>query len=157
MVILGIEILCVLILAMILSTTLADEKIKRTKDLRPVKLRGYWEGDERRTAKRLDVSLEVKYYIDGKLANVKSVDVSTKGIRLILDEKLEEGVGLRLEIRVPKHTHIIKATGEIVWSKEAVEDEKGQVKRLFNTGIKFLKFNRGDEAELFDFIHSFKS
>jgi len=157
MLILGIEILCILILAMILSTTLVDEKKEHAKDLRTVKLRGYWEGDERRAAERLEASLEVKYYINGKIANVKSVNISTKGIRLILDEKLEAGTLLRLEIRVPQHTHIIKATGEVVWSQESAEDEKAQAKRFFNTGIKFLKFNKGDEGELFDFIHSLKA
>jgi c-di-GMP-binding flagellar brake protein YcgR len=155
MVIFGIEILCVFVLAMILSTVLLEERKRQRQGMRPVRLEGYWKGDERRGSERLNVSLEVKYFINGKTANVKSMDISASGIRLTLDEKMERGTILRLEIKMPGQNRIIKASGEIVWSKEAAEEGKA-TKRLFNTGIKFLKLGKNDEKKLFDFIYSVK-
>lgn len=155
MIILGIEVLCVFILAMILSTVILDEKKRRKQNMRPVKLEGYWRKDERRSAERLDASLEVKYFINGKSADVKSVDISAKGIKLTLDEKIEKGVLLRLEIKIPDSGHVVRANGEVAWSREAVEDETASGgKRFFNTGIKFIKVNKTDEKKLFDFIYT---
>lgn len=156
MLVFGIEILCIFILAMIFSAAVIDERKKNIKNMRPIKMKGYWDGRERRNTDRLNIILEVKYYIDGKIAAIKSVDISAGGIRLLLDEKIERKTVLHLEMKLPNHEHIIKTTGEVVWSKESIEDEKGTAKRLFSTGVKFLKFHKDDEKEFFDFIHSLK-
>lgn len=156
MVILGIELLCIFILAMILSTIVSDERKKQKQNTRSVTLDGYWNGAERRSAERLGVSLQVKYATNGKTTDVKSVDISTKGLRLILDEKIEKGTLLRLEIKVPDFNRLVKATGEVVWSNESSEAKGKAGKRLFSTGVKFLKFDKEGEKKLFDFIYSLK-
>lgn len=151
--ILIVEILCVAILVMTLASILIDERRKRRGAMRPVKLKGYWDGANRRSAKRLNIPLDVRYTIGGKSANAKSVDISSSGIRLLLDERAEAEAVLHLEINIPDRGQIIKLRGEVVWSKESIENEKGSAKRLFATGIKFVK-SRGDtEKTLFDFIH----
>lgn len=150
--ILIIEILCAAILIMTLSSIFIDERRKRRGAMRPVRLKGYWDGVNRRSSERLNIPLDVKYTIGGKSANAKSVDISSSGIRLLMDERAEAEALLHLEINIPDKGRIIKLRGEVVWSKESIEDEKGSAKRLFATGIKFIR-SRGDaEKILFDFI-----
>ncbi|MEE9500139.1 MAG: PilZ domain-containing protein [Candidatus Omnitrophota bacterium] len=158
MMILVIEGLIILICVMIFSTLIIDEKKKRKREMRAVKLNGFWDGANRRSVERLNITLEVQYFINAKIATSKSADISTKGIRLLLDEKIEKTTPLRLEIKIPNQSHLIRANGEVVWAKESTTDEKTVAKRLFNTGIKFSKFREyTDEKRLFDFIHSIQS
>ncbi|UCD55538.1 MAG: PilZ domain-containing protein [Candidatus Omnitrophota bacterium] len=154
MAILAIESLIILICVMIFSTLIIDEKKHRRREMRAVKLKGFWDGSERRTVDRLNVTLEVKYSVNAKVVISKSADISTKGIRILLDEKIEKTTPLRLEIKIPNQNRIIKADGEVVWSEESIEDEKIAAKRLFNTGIKFSSFQNADEKKLFDFIYN---
>ena len=119
-----------------------------------VKLKGYWDGGERRSTERLNILLEVKYFENGNSSYAKSADISEKGVRLLLDEKLEENTPLRLEIKLPGQNHLIKTHSRVVWSREAPEDEKFSAKRLFNTGLKFVQFQGDDEKKLFDFIYN---
>lgn len=149
-----IEVLIIIVLVMILSMLIIDERKKRSRNMRVVTLKGYWNGTERRSLMRLNVSLEVKYFTNSKPIYAKSVDISTKGIRLLLDEKIEKGTPLRLEIKLPGEEHLIKARGDVVWTEESIEDEKESAKRLFNTGIQFGKFQNSDDKRLFNFVHS---
>jgi len=155
MTILAIEGLIILICVMIFSTLIIDEKKNRKRGMRAVRLKGFWDGGNRRTVDRLNITLEVKYFINARVITSKSRDISTKGIRLLLDEKIEKTTSLRLEIKIPDQSRLIKVVGEVVWTEESGGDEKIAAKRLFNTGIKFSKFRGNtDEKRLFDFIHS---
>ncbi|MBL7156801.1 MAG: PilZ domain-containing protein [Candidatus Omnitrophica bacterium] len=154
MVIFVVEVLIIVILVMIFSTIIVDERKNRQRKLRLVKLKGYWDGGERRSVERLDISLGVRYSMNGKKVEVKSADISTKGIKLLLDEKLERGTPLRLEIKLPEQDRIVKTRGEVAWTEESLEDEKNSSIRLFNTGIKFFDFQNADEKHLFDFIYN---
>ncbi|OGW75789.1 MAG: hypothetical protein A2Z72_05235 [Omnitrophica bacterium RBG_13_46_9] len=156
MIIFLIEILCIFILIMILSVLIIDERKIRQASMHLAKLKGYWDGSERRNLDRMNISLEVRYFMNGLSAKAKSLDITTKGIRIVMDEKFEEGRPLRLEIKLPDNSHIIRANGEVVWSKESPEDEKDSPRRVFNTGIKFYKFQAADEKKLFDFIHNIR-
>jgi len=153
MIILLIEGLCIGILAMILSTVIFDEKKRKAEDLRIVKLEGHWNGRERRNAERLNVSLAVKYCENGKCSNAKSLDISASGIKLLLDEKIEKGTPLKLEIKLPEEKRNIKTRGEVVWTKEISEKDTSG-KRVFNTGIKFSDSQPADEKRLFSFVQS---
>ena len=157
MVIIVIEILVIVILFLILGTLFVSERNSNARKMRTLKLKGYWEGDERRGVDRLNVSLEVKYTANGKIISAKSKDISTRGIRLLLDERIDKGTGLHLEIKLPNQEPLVKASGEVVWSQESAEDERDSEKRLFNTGIKFTKFQKDNEKRLFDFVHSLQS
>ena len=148
-----IAILCITILILTLTAILADERKKQRSAMRPVRLKGYWDRANRRCAERLNISLDVKHLIDGRSANTKSVDISSSGIRLLMDERAGAGAVLHLEIKIPDRNRIVKLRGEAIWSKESIEDEKGSAKRLFTTGIKFVKSSSDAKKELFDFIH----
>lgn len=151
--ILFIEVLIIIILVMIFSTLIIDQRKNRVKEMHLVRLKGYWSGSERRTVDRLNTILEVRYSVNGKPVEVKSVDISTKGIRLLLDEKFEKGTPLRLAIKLPDQDQLIRANGAVVWAEESLEDEKNSEKRLFNTGIKFNRLGIDAEKRLFDFIY----
>ena len=155
--ILVIEVLCILILGMILSTVIFDELRNRARQMRLVRVSGYWGGKDRRGAERLNITFEVRYFTNGKGLNAKSMDVSTSGIRLVLDEKIAKGTPVRLELKIPDQAKPVKARGEIVWSDEAKDAEKTSPKRLFNTGLKFYALQKADEKRLFDFIDSLQS
>ncbi|MBN1354140.1 MAG: PilZ domain-containing protein [Candidatus Omnitrophica bacterium] len=152
MLLLVVELLTAVILIMILSTVIIDERKRSEAEIKPVKVKGYWDGKNRRSADRLNVALGVKYAINGKMHNARSVDISTTGIRLVLHEKFEKGMPIRMEIKIPEHKHHIKAHGEIIWSNEASGEDSVPSKRSFNTGIKFYKIQPGDEEKLFAYI-----
>jgi len=139
---------------MILSTLIFDEKRRHGREMNFVQLKGFWSGDDRRSTDRLHISFEVKYIADGKVRISKGMDISTKGIRLLLDERFEKGTPLVLSIRLPDRKKVIRASGMVVWTSESLEDKKKSPKRLFNTGIKFFRFQDSGEKELFDFMHS---
>jgi len=153
-IIIFIEALTVVVLAMILSMIFIDEKKNRLRNMRAVKLKGYWDGGERRSTTRLNITLEVKYFKNGQSGNVRAADISTKGLRLLLDEKIEKETSLRLEIKLPGQERLVRTSGRVVWIEESREDEKPSAKRLFNTGVEFLKFHETDNKRLFDFIHN---
>jgi len=142
---------------MTFSAVAIEERKRRKHDMRRVKLKGYWDGQDRRGSNRLDASLAVKYFINGRFGRVRSVDISLKGIKLTLDEKMEKGTLLRLEIKLSENGRIVRGTGKIVWSKESQEDHKESQKRFFSTGIRFIRFEKNSEKELFDFIHQLQS
>ena len=152
-----VEVLCILILIMILSTVIFDELRNRSRQMRLVRLSGYWDGKERRSAERLNITFEVKYFTNGKGLNATSMDVSTSGIKLVLDEKIEKGTPVRLELKIPNQVRPVKARGEVVWSNEAKDIEETSPKRLFSTGLKFHKLLDTEEKRLFDFIDNQQS
>jgi len=160
MIVLAIEGLIIFICAMIFSTLVIDERKKRKRELRSIRLKGFWDGGDRRRDERLNAILEVKYSIGRNSVTSKtstSRDISTRGIRLLLDEKIDKTTPLKLEIKLPVQSRLIRTSGEVVWSEEAIEDEKHSAKRLFNTGIKISRFREADEKRLFDFIRSLQS
>lgn len=154
MIVVFIEVLLIVVLAMILSTVFMDERKNRLRNMRAITLDGYWDGGERRSITRLDLTLEIKYFKNGYSGNVQSMDISARGVRLLLDEKLEKETPLRLEIKLPNQGQIVKSGGKVVWVKELAEDEKAASKRLFNTGIEFFDFRAPDNERLFDFLHN---
>ncbi len=149
-----IAILIIAILVMIFSMVIIDEKRNHRRNMHMVKLKGYWSGSERRSIDRLNISLQVKYFANGTALATQSADISARGIRLLLDEKIEKGSPLRMEIKLPDEECLVKASGEVVWSEESKEDEKISPKRLFNTGIKFSRFHNSDNEKLFTFIRN---
>jgi len=154
MIILAIEVLIGIILIMILAALFLDEKKNREHGMHAVRLKGYWDGGERRTVERFNIMLDVRYALNGKTIPTKSADISTKGIKVLMDERLECKTPIRIEIKLPQDQHFIKARGQVAWSSEAKEDEVNSAKRLFNTGIKFYTFQGNGEKRLFDFIYN---
>lgn len=150
--ILAFEIICIIILSFLLILLILNERKKDKSQLRSVKIQKLWNGAERRAAKRLNVELKAKYYLNGKPTNSKTRDISTKGIGLVLDEKLSPGTSLRLQILLPEKNKLIRAKGVVVWSRDSAV--KSFNKRLFDTGIKFTYLDESSEKELFTLIDS---
>jgi len=150
--ILLVEFLCAGVLIMILACLFTDEKKTRLNNMRVVKLRGYWDGSERRSTERFEIDLPVRYYLNGNGSSAKGLDISTKGIKILLDEKFQKETPLKLEIKLAGHNRLIRARGVVAWSSEAPDESKNSGKRLFNTGIKFTSFHDAGEKKLFDFI-----
>ena len=150
-----IEILLITILAMIMLTIIIDEANHRKRVKHMVKLKEYWDGKERRVVGRYNVTLDVNYSINHNFRNSKSKDISTRGLGLILEEKFERRTPLSVEIKIDDGKESVKAKASVMWSKEAVEEEKYSSKRLFETGIKFTRFaDTAHEKRLFDYIRS---
>ena len=147
-----IQILCAFVLFMILACLFFDERKSRLNNMRMVKLKGYWDGSERRSEERFDVDLPVRYYLNGNGTGAKGMDISAKGIRLLLDEKFEKDAHLRLEIKITGHKDLVRARGIVAWSSEAKEESGDSGRRMFNTGIRFTQFYNDGEKQLFDFI-----
>ncbi len=154
MIILFIELLAVSILVMVFTALTLDERKKRSDEMQLVKLKGYWDGGERRSTDRLNIALRVRYATKENTKETQSMDVSSKGVRLLLEERLSKGYPLLLEIKLPDNARLIRIDGAVVWTSEAIEDEKNSQKRLFNTGIQFHRFHGASEKILFDFVHN---
>lgn len=150
-----VELLLITILAMIMFTLVIDETSHRKRARHLVQLKEYWDGKERRVVERHNVTLDVSYSINHTFKNSKTKDISTRGLGLILEEKFEKRTPLSVEIKINGWKELIKAKTSVMWSKEAVEEEKYSSKRLFETGIKFIRFtDTSHEKRLFDYIRS---
>ena len=150
-----VELLIILVLLMTIVTLVFDEINHRKRAKHLVKIKEYWNGSERRRVERYNATLDVSYSINHKLKNSKTKDISTHGLGLILEEKLERKTPLLIEIKIDGVKDPIKAKAHVMWSKEAIEDEKYSPKRLFLTGIKFSRFSDSpQEKKLFDYIRT---
>ena len=150
-----IEILLITVLAMIMVTLVIDETNHRKRTKHLTKLKEYWDGKERRVVERHNVTLDVNYSINHTFKNSKTKDISTRGLGLILEEKFEKRTPLSVEIKIDGGKESIHAKASVMWSKEAVDEEKYSPKRLFETGIKFIRFvDTAHEKKLFDYIRS---
>lgn len=150
-----IEILIIFILLMIMATLVLDERKHISRMKRLVKLKSYWDGINRRHVVRHNVLLEVEYSVGKKLSISRTKDISTHGIGLLLDEKLSRRTMLDIAIKVDDKIDPIKTRACVMWSQEAVEDEQRSSKRLFHTGLKFMRFaNSQHEKRLFEYIKS---
>ncbi len=156
--ILLIEILLIMILAMIMITLIVDERMHLKRMSHMVKLRSYWDGINRRSVMRHNVTLDVAYKLQNNVKVTRCRDISTHGIGLVLDEKLERRSILNLEIKVDAAKDPIKTKAKVMWCKEAFEDEKSGEKRQFHTGFKFLRFqDPRHEKVLFDYIRTIEA
>lgn len=150
-----IEILLITILGLILVTLALDEKTHRRRSKHLVGLKGYWNGENRRRVIRHNTTLDVHYKVNHHKKISKSRNISTRGVGLVLDEKLERNTPLSVEIRVNGQASSISAKALVMWCKEVQDDKKVVAKRLFHTGIKFIRFTDAQqEKRLFDYIRT---
>jgi len=154
---LTVELLFFAILIMIFSTVINDEIYRRRRASHLVKLKSYWEGKDRRLVERHKANLDVKYSINHDFKGAKTRDVSTCGIGLILDEKFKGNAVLKVEIKLDDEYDPIIARARVMWPKE-LHEAQNSPKRLFDTGLKFIKFyNASQEKRLFDYIRELEN
>ena len=148
------EILVVAVLALIAVTLVMDERSHMRRQKRIVKLKSYWDGVNRRSVVRHSVSLEVNYKVQDGVRLSRTRDISTHGIGLVLEEKYARRTIMDVEIKLDDRGPL-RARARVMWSRESVEDEEPGHKRLFHTGLKFIKFQSpGHEKKLFDYIRT---
>lgn len=118
----------------------------------------YWMLRERRHFVRFDTSLKIRYNLIGNNTNsqdAKSNNISRQGLCISTYEKLKEKDNMELEIEVPGFSRPVKLIGRVIWVKE-LRSPDSQGRRIFYTGIKFLKINPESEAILFTHLNTFK-
>lgn len=98
---------------------------------------------ERRLFERIGASMKIKYEVIDKPPQAKtgtSKDISGTGIRLALDEKLEEGTNLKLSIELPgEQGRVASAYGKVIWSKKIEISDGQRTSNYYETGIQFTK------------------
>jgi len=99
--------------------------------------------DERRVFERIDASMKIKYEIVEKAHALKSAaskDISGTGIRLALDEKLEAGAVLKVQIELPgEKNKMATLYGEVVWARKIEISGGAKLSNYYETGIRFTK------------------
>lgn len=97
--------------------------------------------DERRVFERIEAPMKISYELINKAPKTAvSKDISGGGIRMALDEKLEKGSNLKLNIAVPgqkgKTTTIY---GVVAWSTKVEVMSGAKTTNYYETGIRFTK------------------
>lgn len=78
---------------------------------------------ERRAYVRLDVELEVEYRIRGEGSGRNSFfskNISPCGMRILSQRNIAVGTTLDMVIKAPEHNKTCKATGIVIWNRQAV-------------------------------------
>jgi len=110
---------------------------------------------ERRRFVRVDVRVNIWWRkipdsaVKGKATNK---DISEQGIWLIVDEAVQTGDKLQLEMELPTNK-IIKCVGEVVWVDPFMIVGYSEIKK-YNVGIKFINITAEDRGKLQKFINS---
>lgn len=146
-------IIFVLVIALI-SLIIEEEKIKKSKVPRGI-VKEYWSGQERRQYLRINTSLTVRYNVEKKFdvkLNGHIKDVSSDGMRLLINEKLANGALLLLEFELPDIKGAISAEGKVIWADGEFNERDEIGRRVFNTGIQFLNIRSEDRSRLVAYI-----
>ena len=151
-----IEIVIIAVLVSALAALFIEEiGIKKTGTPRGV-AKEYWDGGERRKSIRVITELPVRYIIEKKLRiklNGEMKDISRKGMRLLINEKLKEGTLLFLEFDMPETRETISADGKVVWADGDFDERDDAGKRIFQTGIQFVNIKPADDNILTAYIN----
>ena len=148
------ELIFILVLIFVLIILITEEaKIKRSK-VTSGAVKEYWDGRERRKSMRIDTSLFVRYSLKKKhhIRNGQMKDISSGGMRLILNEKFVEGTLLLLEFDLPNTKATIGIKGKVVWSSGKFNERDELGRRLFQTGIQFVNIKSEDNNRLINYI-----
>ena len=149
------EVVIVVVLITALVTLIIEEnKIKKSKVPRGI-VKEYWNGQEKRQSKRINASFIVRYSVKKKphiKLNGRIKDVSSGGMRLLVNEKLAVGTLLLVEFDLPDNIDTIGAVGKVIWAdgKFTERDEVGR--RIFQTGIQFVNMEHGHKNKLVTYI-----
>jgi c-di-GMP-binding flagellar brake protein YcgR len=145
----------------LLSITLlmlwAHEKITNTKVIPRAKVSECWISEERRQHARFENQLDIEYGIEKKphLKNGKTLNISSGGMKLELDEKLPEGAVMYIKFYVPGSKKAVEIEASVIWTHDAQTDDRSG-KRYFNSGVKFIAIKEPSDAHFSEYIESLK-
>ncbi|MEI8175628.1 MAG: PilZ domain-containing protein [Candidatus Omnitrophota bacterium] len=98
---------------------------------------------QRRLFERIEIPLKIRYELVKNPPNIKnatSEDISGGGIRLALDECLEIGANVKLEIEIPGEANkSTVAYGKVVWVSKPRQIVGGLAMTYYDTGIQFFQ------------------
>ena len=108
---------------------------------------------EKRTFKRIDISVLVKYKVQDKEKEIESmsIDLSGGGVQLLVNEAPPRGSSVELKMDIPRHVEPISARGEIVYSR-VISGNKGSGGRR-RLGIRFTKMDIHDREKIIKYVY----
>ena len=112
------EVIIIMVLVSALAALIIEEIGVKKASISKGLVKEYWDGKERRRAIRVATDLAVRYSVEKKLhlrVNGAIKDISQKGVRLAVGEKLAEGTLLFLEFDIPDAKGAITADGKVIW------------------------------------------
>jgi c-di-GMP-binding flagellar brake protein YcgR len=151
-----IELIVIVVLISALAALFMDEIGVKKSTIPCGIVREYWDGEERRRTMRVGTKLVVRYSTEKKLRtklNGKMKDISRKGMRLIVNEKLSDETLLFLEFTIPESEEIVLADGKVIWTSGDFDERDPSGKRVFQTGVQFINIKPEDDARLTAYIN----
>ncbi len=149
------ELIIIIVLVSALAALIIEEMGVRKAGIPKGVVKEYWDGKERRKAIRVNTDLTVRYSVEKKLhlkVNGAIKDISRKGVRLAVGEKLTEGALLFLEFDILDAKGPIVADGKVVWASGTFDERDASGKRIFETGVQFVNMKAEDDNRLAVYI-----
>lgn len=136
--------------ASILALVIREERLVSRGRVPTGRLRRLWFGPERRRAPRYRIDWPTRYHRppDELRLKLKTRDLSRTGVGLVVQERLEVGSSLQLELTLPKRAQALQLLGQVRWAKEVPPRLKEDDSRTFFIGVQFLKMDPALESEL---------
>ncbi len=107
-------------------------------------------GEERRQFSRLDARLTTIFKIcrTGKVHRALTKNISGAGLRLVVEETLQTGDELGLEIQLPDRSTPISCSGTVTWTQPSPEPRKSYQPPLLEIGVAFREIPPKDQATI---------
>jgi len=148
------EIILILILMLALIALLIEEKGIKKSHIPKGTVEECWDGQERRRAVRIDTSFTVTYNIEKKTLRGQTKNLSSSGMRLLVNEKLFENTILKLEFTLPQSNETIHAEGKVIWSHGGFSERDDAGRRIFHAGIQFVTIKPKDLEKVISYIET---
>ena len=106
--------------------------------------------EEPRRYVRLPIRTEVAYVVlpSGTTLETQTRDISSTGMRLVLDHALAPGTQLQVAVALPGVENPVNAIAEVVWSQEEHMSGKAEQHRSVQVGIRCTEISPQDQQVL---------
>jgi len=107
-------------------------------------------GEERRQCSRLDVRLTIIVTIlsTGKVRRALTKNISGTGLRLVVEESVQTGDELGLEIHLPDRSTPMTCKGTVTWTQPSSEPRKSYQPQLLEIEVAFTDLPPKDRATI---------
>lgn len=141
----------VVVASVILFLLMREERLSAQGRIPLGRLRRLWFKAERRRAPRYRVDWPIHYrrVPPGLNGPAKTRDLSHTGVGLMLEERLEVGSQLELQIALPRRPDPFSVAGQVMWVKEvSMHPDSPSALRTFFVGVQFKGIDPRLEGEL---------
>ncbi len=108
---------------------------------------------EQRQFVRLDTRLNITYQVaSGAAVSSVTKDIGGGGICVFLNEVLQPGTSLRIEIQVLDRPKPIAFLGEVAWCDSYEVIGRGQRERSIEAGVKFMQIDPQDRQTILQHV-----